>query len=361
MRLFAKILLAATLLTAALLAALVLFVALIFSGGASACDFLPDPSQVSDNAGGIKIGNQPLSGEQIGNANTIIRVGASRKEGQLRVKLALMVAIQESHLVNLHYGDLDSLGLFQQRAGWGSVQQRLNPTYATNAFFDALDKVPNADKLLGRGKFLTVALLVQRPSRAAYLNPRNYFPDWTSVADLLLGIAPGSHHPGSTIISPCGGLDTGVKGKVEVAPGANASGRPIKPETLAFAAKVAGIYGKPLICTTGTNHTYLTANGNVSDHSSGHACDFGMIANGGSDDSPVGDAIAAACLIAANDPSVVPRPNALAAARRGGIWDLHDRKDNLRIQCIWKAPDHHDHVHIGARPWAEGDVTGKVG
>jgi hypothetical protein len=347
------------------------FVLLSAMGGrALACNFSPDPSLVLDNAAGVKIGSQPIDGEQIGNAQVIVQVGADKHEDQLMVKLELMVAIQESHLYNLHYGDHDSLGLLQQRASWGTVEQRLDPTYASTAFYNAAEKVPGIHRLLKAGKFLDAALLVQKPSRAAYLNPDNYFPGWAPVADLLLGIAPGKNHPGSPIVSPCEGLDTGIPGKVIISAGpppANLPGKPIRPETITFLARVAGIYGKALICTTGTNHSYLTASGNVSDHVTGHACDFGMVANGGSDNSPVGDAIAAACLIAANDPSVVPKANALGAARSGGLWNLHYKGDpnssgdDLRIQCIWKAPDHYDHVHIGARPWQPGDVTGKVG
>lgn len=137
---------------------------------------------------------------------------------------------------------------------------------------------------------------------------------------------------------------TGADGKVVVAPGANYPGRPITPETLAFLAKAAGIYGKPIIVTTGTHHSYLTATGNVSDHASGHAADFGMVVNHGTNDGPVGDHLMTACLIAAGDPPA----RAAAEARTGGIFTRDH--GGLRIQCIWRAPDHHDHVHMGARP-----------
>lgn len=72
-----------------------------------------------------------------------------------------------------------------------------------------------------------------------------------------------------------------------------------------------------------------------------------MAANGGTDDSPTGDRIMAACLIAGG----MPRPQAIATARRGGLYTLEN--DGLRIQCIWKTDaggNHHNHVHAGARP-----------
>ena len=141
--------------------------------------------------------------------------------------------------------------------------------------------------------------------------------------------------------------ESGVDGAVRIAPGANLPDQPLAPETLAFVARVAGIYGKPLVVTTGTNHDYYTVNGNVSDHASGHAADIGMAANDGTNDGPVGDQIMTACLIAAGS----DQTQAARTAREGGLYTLEH--DGLRIQCIWKTDEggnHHNHVHIGARP-----------
>jgi hypothetical protein len=142
---------------------------------------------------------------------------------------------------------------------------------------------------------------------------------------------------------PC---DAGVPGDVTIAAGANLPGRPIAAETLGFLARVAGLYGHAIVCTTGTNHNQFTVDGNVSDHFDGHACDLGMVANHGTNDGPVGDAIATACLTAAGDPPAT----AAREAHTGGLWTRDH--DGLRIQCIWKTDaggNHHDHVHVGAR------------
>jgi hypothetical protein len=147
--------------------------------------------------------------------------------------------------------------------------------------------------------------------------------------------------------APCASGSAGVAGRLEIAPGANLPGRPMTPETLAFLATVAGIYGRPLIVTTGTNHSRYTVDGTVSDHFDGHAADIGMVANGGSDDSPIGDAIATACLVAAGDPPAL----AAREAHEGGLWTREH--NGLRIQCIWRTDvggNHHSHVHVGARP-----------
>jgi hypothetical protein len=138
-----------------------------------------------------------------------------------------------------------------------------------------------------------------------------------------------------------------LDGVVEIAPGANLPGRPLAPETLAFLARMAALYRGPLVVTTGTNHSRHTVDGRVSDHGDGHAVDLGMTANGGADDSPVGDRIMAACLVAAGTPA----DRAIVIAHAGGLYTLEH--DGLRVQCIWKTNEggnHHNHVHAGARP-----------
>jgi hypothetical protein len=61
------------------------------------------------------------------------------------VTVALAAALQESRLHNLTYGDLDSIGLFQQRPsqGWGTRPQLLIPRAAAAAFFRGLQKIPD--------------------------------------------------------------------------------------------------------------------------------------------------------------------------------------------------------------------------
>jgi len=140
---------------------------------------------------------------------------------------------------------------------------------------------------------------------------------------------------------------SGVPGKVIVAPGANRPGVPIRQITLDFVAAMAGLYGKPIVISTGTNHSRYTVDGTISDHWDGHAADLGVAANSGTIDGPVGDRLMTACLILAG----IPAPQAASDAQRGGLYtEFHN---GLRIQCIWKTyagGDHHNHVHVGVRP-----------
>jgi hypothetical protein len=82
-------------------------------------------------------------------AATIAGVASRRDLPARAVAIAYATALQESKLANLHYGDLDSVGVFQQRPsqGWGSARQLENPVYATDKFFDALTAVPNYQQL----------------------------------------------------------------------------------------------------------------------------------------------------------------------------------------------------------------------
>ncbi|WP_433392956.1 M23 family metallopeptidase [Micromonospora sp. KLBMP9576] len=93
---------------------------------------------------------------QVGHVATIVRVGAEKNVPSKGWTVAVATAMQESTLRNLANStvpeslnipnegvgrDHDSVGLFQQRPGWGTVAQRMTPDYAAGKFYDALVKV----------------------------------------------------------------------------------------------------------------------------------------------------------------------------------------------------------------------------
>lgn len=67
---------------------------------------------------------------------------------------------------------------------------------------------------------------------------------------------------------------TGYAGKVRIDSGADRAGVSTSKQTLAFVRQVSALAGEPLTIGTGTNHSRLTVDGNVSDHWSGHAADI---------------------------------------------------------------------------------------
>ena len=86
-----------------------------------------------------------LAPDQAQNAALIANIAVTRGLPDHAATVAIATAMQESRLTNLDYGDLDSLGLFQQRPsqGWGTAEQVSDMTYATNIFYDHLLQVPD--------------------------------------------------------------------------------------------------------------------------------------------------------------------------------------------------------------------------
>ncbi|MBX6752439.1 MAG: hypothetical protein IRY85_22725 [Micromonosporaceae bacterium] len=105
-----------------------------------------------------------LDQAQMNNAWTIVRTGQAMGLPARAYVIAVATAMQESQLRNLastripesyqynaegEGSDHDSVGLFQQRpsAGWGSVSQLMDPTYAATAFYQALLRVPGWESM----------------------------------------------------------------------------------------------------------------------------------------------------------------------------------------------------------------------
>jgi hypothetical protein len=91
----------------------------------------------------------PLDFGQAADAATVAGVATRERLPSRALTIAYATAFQESKLENLSYGDLDSVGIFQQRPseGWGTSAQLQDPAYASQAFFGALVKVTNYTKI----------------------------------------------------------------------------------------------------------------------------------------------------------------------------------------------------------------------
>jgi len=87
----------------------------------------------------------PLDFGQASDAATIAGVAVREHLPRQALTIAYATALQEAKLENPDYGDLDSVGIFQQRPsqGWGTTAQLEDPAYAAAAFFGALVQVPN--------------------------------------------------------------------------------------------------------------------------------------------------------------------------------------------------------------------------
>ncbi|WP_415854103.1 hypothetical protein [Sinomonas sp. G460-2] len=109
---------------------------------------------------------QSLATDQAANASLITALAVRRGLPARAATIAIATSMQEAKLRNINYGDHagpDSRGLFQQRPsqGWGTEDQLMDPVYATNAFYDALVKIPGYETL-------TVTEAAQKVQRSAY-------------------------------------------------------------------------------------------------------------------------------------------------------------------------------------------------
>jgi cell wall-associated NlpC family hydrolase len=90
----------------------------------------------------------------------------------------------ESRLHNLHYGDRDSLGIFQMRPsmGWGTPAQVTDPVYQINKFYEVLLAVPDWE--------------TQRPGESAQDIERSAFParyhQWEPLAVNVINAVGGN-------------------------------------------------------------------------------------------------------------------------------------------------------------------------
>lgn len=76
-----------------------------------------------------------LDADQTAHARVIVAVGRGLQVSARGWTIAIATALTESGLRNLDYGDRESVGLFQQRAPWGPLEVRMDPTQSATMFY----------------------------------------------------------------------------------------------------------------------------------------------------------------------------------------------------------------------------------
>lgn len=150
--------------------------------------------------------------EQVGNATTIVDVGARMQVPRYGWVIAVATAMQESGLRNL--GDLgdrndhDSRGLFQQRPsqGWGTPEQIMQPEYAATQFYQHLRKVKN-------WQVMSLTDAAQAVQRSKYPNA---YAKWQPEAEKLVTAITGT----TDTVDGCV-ADISTSGWTDPAPGAS--------------------------------------------------------------------------------------------------------------------------------------------
>ncbi|MFE5308319.1 hypothetical protein [Isoptericola sp. NPDC056605] len=129
-----------------------------------------------------------LTPVQADNAALIVGTSVQRGLPGRAATIGLATALQESRLVNIDYGDRDSVGLFQQRPsqGWGTVDEIMDPVYSTGRFYDGLVEVDGYEDL----EVTVAAQAVQRSAfPEAYAQHETRSRAWASA---LTGHSPGA-------------------------------------------------------------------------------------------------------------------------------------------------------------------------
>jgi hypothetical protein len=134
-----------------------------------------------------------MSAYRVSCARMVVRAVRDRDMSRRAATIAIATTIVESGLQNHDEAvDHDSLGLFQQRASWGSAADRTDPSWATNAFLNKMvSKYPNgswADAPIGEvAQAVQVSAFPDRYQVEA--------ADAAKIVDAVWDIALGLHRP----------------------------------------------------------------------------------------------------------------------------------------------------------------------
>jgi hypothetical protein len=195
-----------------------------------------------------------LDTDQAAEAAVIVAASVRRELPPRAAVIGLATAMQESKIRNLDYGDRDSVGVFQQRPsqGWGRAAKIMDPYYASNRFFAALEQVD-------RYAELPVAEAAQRVQRSADGSAyAQHVPDARVLASALTGRSPAA-------------LTCAVDGPAGSTQQPGRSG--LTPEALAVRADVRRAYG-PLPDGGYAPEGVRTGHQEGSAHYDGRAVDF---------------------------------------------------------------------------------------
>lgn len=171
---------------------IVLLLALAMVAGAiyTAVGFLQrSETLITERCTAVGAGGEDLATDQAANAALVSAVAVRRGLPARAASIALATSMQESKLRNIGHGDQagpDSRGLFQQRPsqGWGTEAQVMDPYHATNAFYDALEKIPGY-------QVIPITEAAQRVQRSAYPGAyAQHEPMARAFASALTGYTP---------------------------------------------------------------------------------------------------------------------------------------------------------------------------
>ena len=298
----------------ALMAVPMLLLLVLFSSSQSSDSC--SPSSPGTWTGGTPPGlSFEIDDEQMGSAVVIVQTGKALGIADQGEVIAVMAALQESSLRNLAHGDLDSLGLFQQRPsqGWGTAEEIMDPVKSSSAFYGVARHTTNP------GVVDVANWMTMPPGAVAQAVQGSAFPDaydkWEPDARIIVDfiIAGGG---ATTTSTPPGGEHYDIG--------------PVQPQTQVLADTLGHMFGIEDIYGWRASDPYP-------DHPSGLAADF-MVYK----DRATGDALAQYAMEHAADLQIdyiLWFQRSWTAGDPVGQWKpMEDRGGDTA--------NHKDHVHI---------------
>jgi hypothetical protein len=129
--------------TDAMVAQLALTALACQDGGPSAADGAVAAAVTGQIDGSPSRMGGSINAYQVSCARAIVDKTRTKGLPERAAVIAVTTAMTETTLHNWDGGDRDSVGLFQQRASWGSVAEREDPSHATNSFLVTMLRFDN--------------------------------------------------------------------------------------------------------------------------------------------------------------------------------------------------------------------------
>ena len=153
-----------------------------------------------------------LDDEQLSTATQIVAEGQRLHLPDYALVVAVATARQESGIRPLPYGDRDSLGPFQQRAGWGPAAQRVDPTTSARLFYTGGLGGQRGLLAVPGYQHLTVTVAAQTVQASAY--PDAYADDEAPARQIVSAVLDRSlsvADTGACSVTTAGGLQPGTR------------------------------------------------------------------------------------------------------------------------------------------------------
>jgi hypothetical protein len=153
------------------------------------------------------------SPEQLSNAKAIVREVKAEGLSNAAATIALCVAITESTLRNVDYGDRppsmggamsSSRGLFQQIRAWGPLADRMDPAKATRMFLNGGADGQRGLKDIAGWNTLKPWVAAQKVQGSEFADGRNYLQNYPAAVSLMTTILGGPTQAPSAPTPPLG-------------------------------------------------------------------------------------------------------------------------------------------------------------